>query len=315
MSEIRDRLEKNFKKRAPLVKKYQLEAYRLYDRDIPEYPFIVDIYGDSVVLADRREEIDFSEEKKHHIENIKKAIREVVNPKEVIEKRRAPQRQGAQKSDQYQKFSRLEKRQVIQEGPAKFWVNLHDYIDTGLFLDHRVVRQKIMKSLKPEMRFLNLFSYTASVSVFAALAGARTMSVDLSKTYTEWAQENFKLNGLLDKAHQFVEEDVFEWMRESENNPRFHKMFDLVFIDPPTFSNSKKMQSSFDVERDHAHLLKVGFQFLKPGGILIFSNNKRYFKLDPKVSAFANVRDISAETLPFDFRDQRIRHVFELKAL
>ena len=312
--EISNRLQKNLKRCQPWAAKHGIEAYRIYDRDIPEYPFIVDIYGEYVVLSDRREEIDFSEDKKHHFDDIKNAIRELVNPKEIIEKRRAPQRQKSEKNQQYQKLGEAKQHIVVREAPAKFWVKLYDYLDTGLFLDHRLVRQKVFKASKPGTRFLNLFSYTASVSVFAALGGARTTSVDLSNTYSEWAQDNFELNKLRPDEHEFIIADVLEWMRDQQKNPDYRGMYDLILIDPPTFSNSKSMDGTFEVERDHYSLIKQGLEFLKPGGTIIFSNNKRSFKMDVRVPSLVSVRNISDDTLPFDFRDKKIRHVFELTA-
>jgi 23S rRNA (cytosine1962-C5)-methyltransferase len=312
--EISNRLQKNLKRCQPWAQKHGIEAYRIYDRDIPEYPFIVDIYGEHVILSDRREEIDFSEDKLGHIDDIKNAIRTLINPKEIIEKRRSPQRQKSEKSQQYQKLGEKKELIVIREAPAKFWVNLHDYLDTGLFLDHRLVRQQVMKFCKPGSRFLNLFSYTASVSVFAALGGARTVSVDLSNTYSDWAKDNFELNKLRVSDHEFVISDVLDWMREKQKEIEYHKMFDLILIDPPTFSNSKSMDGTFEVERDHYALIRQAFEFLKPGGTLIFSNNKRGFKMDPRISALAEVREISEATLPFDFRDKKIRKVFEMQA-
>lgn len=314
-TEISDRLLKNLKKLAPVVKKHGLEAFRLYDRDIPEYPFIVDVYKNSVVLYDRREDIDFSEKKANHLELIKKALNELLKPIEIIEKRRTPQRLNSQRSQQYQKLGRRNDHLKIKEPPAEFWVNLHDYIDTGLFLDHRLVRQKIYKELKPGQRFLNLFSYTASVSVFAALAGAHTVSVDLSNTYSEWAEENFKLNQLSLKNNQVIVSDVFDWLRENSRDPRYYKMFDFIFIDPPTFSNSKKTDFTFEVEKDHFEILQLARMYLKDSGRIIFSNNKRSFKLDPRVAELFKVKNISSDTLPFDFRDKKIRHVFELNSL
>lgn len=313
--EIANRLEKNLRKHSQVAQKHGIQAYRLYDRDIPEYPFIVDIYGGYVVLYDRREEIDFAEEKVHHIDNIKNAIQQLLSPKEIIIKRRTPQRQESQKREQYQKLRSSNERLVIKEPPAQFWVNLYDYLDTGLFLDHRLLRQKVLKMSRSGSRFLNLFSYTGTVSVFAALGGAKTtVSVDLSNTYSAWAQDNFRLNRLDVKDHSFIVSDVREWMKNSYRDPRYFKMFDLIYIDPPTFSNSKSFSEPFEVEKDHPQLLKDAKSFLKDSGTILFSNNKRGFKLSPEVEKDFSVQDISDETLPFDFHDKKIRKVYELRS-
>lgn len=306
---IKNRLEKNLKKLKPWAEKHGIEAFRLYDRDIPEYPFVVDIYGTFVVVADRREEIDFERDKKGHLDELEKTLYHILRPKDVIIKRRTPQRQAGEKSQQYQKLNRTGHNLIVREEPAKLIVNLYDYLDTGLFLDHRLVRQRVLKTVKKGSRFLNLFSYTGSVSVFAALAGAQTTSVDMSKTYTEWAMENFRENGLQDGPHEFVVDDVMAWLEEQSNAKKPPK-YDFIFLDPPTFSNSKKMDGNFEVERDQMQILKQAMKLLAPGGQMIFSNNKRGFKLDPAVLGFATVKNISRDTLPADFHDAKIRSVF-----
>lgn len=308
---IKNRLEKNLKKLKPWAEKHGIEAFRLYDRDIPEFPFIVDIYGRYVVVADRREAIDFKGRKKDHLDELDRAVHELLRPEDVIYKRRLPQRGGGEKSQQYQKLNKTGHRLVVREAPARLIVNLYDYLDTGLFLDHRLLRQRVLKSVKPGTEFLNLFSYTGSVSVFAALAGARTTSVDLSKTYSEWAMANFAENKLSGGDHEFVVADALEWLRDGGDG----KMYDYIFLDPPTFSNSKKMTGTFDVERDQVELLRGTLRLLKPEGTLIFSNNKRGFKIDERVHAMAKVKNISRETLPADFHDPKIRSVFELRPL
>lgn len=319
---IRNRLEKNLKKLRPWADRLGIEAFRVYDRDIPEYPFIVDIYGKYVVVADRREKIDFDREnstlQKRHIDELREAIESLLQPQDIIFKRRAPQRVG-DKGQQYQKLNRSGHCLVIREEPARFIVNLYDYLDTGLFLDHRLLRQRVLKVVtaaaneapKPP-RFLNLFSYTGSVSVFAALGGANVTSVDLSKPYTEWAMANFKENGVDKGDHVFVVADVLEWIAE-ESAAKHIQQYDFIFVDPPTFSNSKKMTGTFDVQRDHVKLLRSVAKLLKPQGLLFFSNNKRGFKLDEAIRTEFLVKDISRETLPNDFHDPKIRSAFEIR--
>ncbi|HEX7769214.1 MAG TPA: class I SAM-dependent methyltransferase, partial [Dokdonella sp.] len=185
--------------------------------------------------------------------------------------------------------------------------NLFDYLDTGLFLDHRPVRERIRASARG-LRFLNLFCYTATASVHAAAGGARTTtSVDLSATYLEWAARNFTLNGFGGERHRLVQADVLEWLRHERGE------YDLVFVDPPTFSNSKRAED-FDVQRDHAELLALCGDRLAPGGLILFSNNARRFVPDPALTTRFAVQDISAATIPFDFeRNPRIHRCYELR--
>jgi len=300
MSEIYQRLAKNLSRLSPLVKKYGVEAYRLYDRDIPDYPYIVDIYGPSTVIYDRsNEKLDNTEEKRGHWDQTLEALKELKFSQQFLKRR-------ASGKHQYQKLDEKQQSQIIKEGPAKFLVNLTDYLDTGLFLDHRIMREKIFKESKGK-RVLNLFSYTGSVSVFAALGGATEVtSVDMSKTYSEWAQENFKINNIPLQPNRFLVEDVLTYLE----GPRDEEYYDLIFLDPPTFSNSKKMEDSFEVERDQRFLIEHCLRRLKDGGTFYFSTNKRDFKLDPIMRDRYSIQDISKKTIPFDFRDQKIHKVF-----
>jgi 23S rRNA (guanine2445-N2)-methyltransferase / 23S rRNA (guanine2069-N7)-methyltransferase len=195
----------------------------------------------------------------------------------------------------------------VGEGGLRFLVNLWDYLDTGLFLDHRPLRARI-RSLARDKRFLNLFCYTGSVSVYAAAGGAaETTSVDLSQTYLEWATRNLALNGFGNTKHKLVSADAIEYLQNHS------AMYDLIFVDPPTFSNSKRAED-FDVQRDHVRLLQLCGDRLLPGGTILFSNNFRRFKLDAaELGGFA-IQDISASTIPFDFeRNQRIHKCWELR--
>jgi 23S rRNA (guanine2445-N2)-methyltransferase / 23S rRNA (guanine2069-N7)-methyltransferase len=194
---------------------------------------------------------------------------------------------------------------VVEEGGRRFEVNLFDYLDTGLFLDHRPLRLRIGEVARGK-RFLNLFCYTATASVHAAAGGARsTTSVDLSATYLEWASRNFALNGFTG-AHLLVQADVPGWLAHDRG------AYDLIFVDPPTFSNSKRTDD-FDVQRDHARLLKLCVARLAPGGLVLFSNNARRFRLDREALDGCDVHDITASTIPFDFaRNPRIHACFEI---
>ena len=195
---------------------------------------------------------------------------------------------------------------VVTEGEAQLKVNLYDYLDTGLFLDHRPLRLSFAK-LKPGTRFLNCFCYTGSASVHAALAGALTTNVDLSNTYLCWAEDNFKLNQLDTSRHQFIQYDCREWLRMTRDH------FDVIFLDPPSFSNSKRMTDTLDIQRDHGLLITAAMRLLNPGGVLYFSTNFRQFKLDPELSEKYAVQDISAQTIDQDFkRNTKIHYCYKI---
>jgi len=188
-------------------------------------------------------------------------------------------------------------------------VNFGDYLDTGLFLDHRLVRQRVRASASGR-RFLNLFCYTASATVHAAAGGAaQSLSVDMSATYLEWAARNFQANSLQRESHELLQADCLEWLREARK-----PIWDLILLDPPTFSNSKRMRAVLDTQRDHAALIGECMRLLAPGGLLLFSTNAQRFRLDESVSERWAVTDISAATIPFDFkRNERIHRCYELR--
>lgn len=307
MSEIKNRIKKNVANLEAWAKKFKIDAYRIYERDIPDYPFIVDRYNDKFIVYDRSiDSIDSREDKQEHFPELLAALREIfgVDDSKIIVKRRSRQKGEAQ----YEKIDESNHTETVREGEALFKVNLYDYLDTGLFLDHRLMRDKIRKQ-SSDKDVLNLFCYTGSVSVFAALGGARVTSVDMSATYSRWAQDNFRLNNLDPDKHTFITENALEYLAAPHK-----ERFDLIFLDPPTFSNSKKMDSSFEVERDQTFLVESCMKLLKPDGVLFFSNNKRSFKLEPALSEKYFVRDITASTIPKDFRDQKIHRVFEIRA-
>ena len=311
-TEIKNRIAKNLKNLVPWASKLNIDAYRIYERDIPEYPYIVDRYLDSFVVYDRGNELDLSESKAHHFPALLQALAELfeILEAQVAERVIVKQRNRQKGESQYDKISSTGKTMTVREGPARFLVNLYDYLDTGLFLDHRLMRQRVFKESSGR-DVLNLFSYTGSVSVFAALGGARTTSVDMSATYTRWARENFLLNGIELSGHQFINENALEYL--SLNVRLAKQKFDIIFLDPPTFSNSKKMQASFEVERDQESLIHDCLALLKPRGTLYFSNNKRNFRLLPDLIKNLNIKDITASTIPKDFRDQKIHRVFQIK--
>jgi 23S rRNA (guanine2445-N2)-methyltransferase / 23S rRNA (guanine2069-N7)-methyltransferase len=214
-------------------------------------------------------------------------------------------------SEQYEKHDAQAERHAVQEGGLKFWVNFRDYLDTGLFLDHRLVRG-LLRDWAKNADFLNLFCYTGSATVYAAAGGARsTASVDLSNTYLDWAHENLLLNGFGDSKHELYRADCLQWLEEQESRgPRF----DLIFVDPPTFSNSKRMEGVLDVQRDHVGMIRRSLQLLRPSGRLVFSTNYTRFKLDAEALSDLNVDDISTQTIPKDFeRHARIHRCFVIR--
>lgn len=304
MSEIFNRIEKNYRRLKPWSERNRFEAFRLYDRDIPEYPFIIDLYKKFAVVYDRQ--VEFMDAGKNHFEPTLEAIRKLFqeDPKEIIIKKRQVH-DGIQ---QYEKISNHEHEFPVRENQFHFLVNLWDYLDTGLFLDHRPSRYKVFKASKGKS-LLNLFSYTGSISVAAALGGARVTSVDLSNTYLEWSKRNFFLNQIKLDDHEFIQADVLQFLKDSS----LKSAFDLIFLDPPTFSNSKRMLDVLDTQRDHGQLIRLCAEALKPEGRLYFSTNKRKFKLEPELKNEFLIRETTAETIPQDFHDQQIHTSFEIQ--
>ena len=303
MSAIRNRLEKNDKKIRPWAERKGVEAYRLYDLDIPEYPFILDRYGASLLFYDRAN--DQIARDKEHLQEAIREIQDLYRPAPGALVIKARDRQKG--SNQYQKLSSQKNFFLIQEGPLKFEVNLEDYLDTGLFLDHRPLRERLV-SETGERKVLNLFCYTGSLSVAAAKSGAVVTSIDMSATYLEWAERNFRANDLDPGMHRFFRQDLMQYLAAPAKD-----LYDLILLDPPTFSNSKKMEGSFEVERDQIPLIENCMKRLKRSGLLIFSNNKRRFHLDPEIEAKFSIRDISEKTIPLDFHGQSIHHCFEIR--
>jgi 23S rRNA (cytosine1962-C5)-methyltransferase len=306
MSAIQNRLEKNYRKLKSWSDRNRFEAYRLYDRDIPEYPYIVDIYKDHVVVYDKSDV--FKDAGKNHLPPTLDAIKELfmTDDSKLILKKRIRQ----EGEDQYEKLEQKNQEFIIRENQFQFYVNLWDYLDTGLFLDHRPTRYKIFKESQNKA-FLNLFSYTGSVSVAAALGGAHVTSVDLSNTYLDWSKRNFDLNQIPTQNHSFLQDDVLSFLKN--DLPR--NAYDVIFLDPPTFSNSKRMQQVLDIEKDHGWMIEECLKALKREGVLLFSTNKRKFKLEPRLQALANVKETTRNSIPQDFHDQQIHTSFEIRKL
>ena len=317
-----NRLDKNLRRLAKLAQRAQVSCYRLYDADMPEYSFAIDRYAVAATAEVHLHVQEYAAPSTVDVEAARRRRREVLAslpgvlqiPPERIHLRLRTRQSG---SGQYQRQRALtgsnadERRLTVEEGGLKFLVNLDDYLDTGLFLDHRLTRQRL-RELAPGARFLNLFCYTSSATVYAASGGARSsVSVDLSGNYLDWAAGNFKLNGLDPAHHRLERADCRQWLREADA----HAPFDLIFLDPPTFSNSKRMQGVLDVQRDHPELIELCLRLLAPGGVLLFSTNAQRFRPDPVLLQRWQVRDISARMLPFDFeRNPRIHRCFEINA-
>jgi 23S rRNA (guanine2445-N2)-methyltransferase / 23S rRNA (guanine2069-N7)-methyltransferase len=308
-----NRLRKNLSRLEPWAERERIDCYRLYDADMPEYAFAIDVYG-----RDARHLFvqEYAPPKSVDQESARQRRREVlavlpevlaVPPAYVHSRVRRPQK-GA---EQYEKRALSAERHVVQEGGLKFWVNFRDYLDTGLFLDHRIVRG-MLREWAREADFLNLFCYTGTATVYAAAGGARSsVSVDLSNTYLDWAHENLLLNGFGGEEHELHRADCLQWLEGQETwGPRF----DLIFLDPPTFSNSKRMEGVLDVQRDHVGMIRRSLKLLRPAGRLVFSTNYTRFKLDSETLGDLSVEDISARTIPRDFeRHARIHHCFVVR--
>lgn len=307
MSAIQNRLEKNYRKLRPWSERNRFEAYRLYDRDIPEFPYIVDIYKDYVVVYDKSDPV--KDQGKNHFEPTILAIKTLlkVDDAHIVIKRR---QRHDDESEQYEKLSEKRQEFLVQENQFKFLVNLWDYLDTGLFLDHRPSRFKIFK-LSSGKKVLNLFCYTGSVSVAAAVGGGRVTSVDLSKTYLDWSKRNFQSNDLNPDEHEFIQADVLQFLKEVPSRPTY----DLIFLDPPTFSNSKRMKDVLDTQKDHAWMIEKCLSLLTDQGVLLFSTNKRKFKLEPGLSQLAKITETTKSTIPQDFHDQQIHTSFEIRKM
>jgi 23S rRNA (guanine2445-N2)-methyltransferase / 23S rRNA (guanine2069-N7)-methyltransferase len=303
-----NRLKKNLKALSRWVKREQIECYRLYDADMPEYAVAVDCYGDWVHVQEYAPPSSIDPRRAfERLQDVISVIPEVlgVKPERVVLK----QRRRQQGSSQYGRQGQTDHFVEVQEHGCKLRVNLHDYLDTGLFLDHRPVRRRI-QALALGKDVLNLFCYTATASVHAAMGGAEsTTSVDMSATYLGWAMKNMGLNGFAGGANQFIQADCIKWL----NQPRA-AAFDLIFMDPPTFSNSKRMEEVLDIQRDHVSLVQAAMKLLRPGGVLLFSNNYRRFVLDYEALADFDIQDITAKTLDPDFKRSKSIHVcFEIR--
>ncbi len=304
---VKNRIDKNFRHLHKRAQREGIECWRVYDADLPEYAAAIDIYADCLHVQEYLAPSTVDENlARTRLRELTRAAGEVLEiPRERIAVKTRRRGKGGEK---YGRFDERHEFMQVEEGGLAFEVNLWDYLDTGLFLDHRPLRAR-MRVMSKGKRVLNLFCYTASVSVYAAAGGAiETTSVDLSQTYLEWATRNFALNGMMDeRAHRVVRQDAVEFLQTHS------ALYDVIFVDPPTFSNSKRAED-FDVQRDHARLLELCGERLWPDGVIVFSNNFRRFKLDESALEKFHIKEITRETIPFDFeRNPRIHRVWELR--
>ena len=309
-ADFTNRLRKNLKHYERWAERENVHCYRVYDADLPEYNLAIDIYnGDQcrIHVQEYAPPANIDERKAQaRLNAALGVITELtgVRSSNLYFKQRRRQREG----HQYEKLGGRGEQHEIEENGHRFLVNFTDYLDTGLFLDHRPIRQYIEEQANGK-RFLNLFAYTGTATVSAASGGADTsVSVDLSRTYLDWARNNLKLNKLDGEQHAFIQQDVGEWLKTNRK-----REFDLIFLDPPSFSRSKRMQGTLDVQRDHAKLIQNAMALLAPDGELLFSTNLRRFKLDETELQAYSIEDITRRTIPEDFsRNQRIHQCFRI---
>jgi len=303
---FRNRLAKNYRHFGKWAKRQGITCFRLYDNDIPGTPLAVDLYESIAHIAEY--ERDHGMEPTEHSAWLQACIQvcsEVLNihPDSIFLKYRQRQKGLLQ----YERFSRAGAEFIVHENGLNFMIRPADYLDVGLFLDHRNTRQMVRKEAAGK-RVLNLFAYTGSFSVYAAAGGAATtLTVDMSNTYLQWADRNLALNGFASGPHRLLQADVTSWLREPNK-----ELYDLIVLDPPTFSNSKRMHGTLDTQRDHVWMLNSALQRCAPGGTVFFSTNYRRFKLEDTEIRASSILDISAKTVPADFRNKKIHQCFRI---
>ena len=309
-----NRLQKNLKKFAKWAKQQGISCYRLYDADLPEYAVAIDIYqGEQTWVNVQEYEPPKSIDQHKADQRLAGLLAELpkvlgIAPEQVFLKIRKKQKS----TDQYEKYAELGQFHRIEEQGCQLLVNFTDYLDTGLFLDHRPIRQLIQQQAQGK-RFLNLFAYTGSATVHAAVGGAiASTTVDMSNTYINWAKNNLALNRHTGE-HEFIQADCLEWLAQAAEDTD-KRQYDLIFLDPPTFSNSKRMDDVFDIQKDHIQLIRHALSLLAANGVLYFSTNFRRFKLDSEALAEFVVQDISASTIPEDFaRNPKIHYCWRIQ--
>ncbi len=304
-SPLKNRIRKNYRHLRKWARRTETDCFRVYDRDIKEYPLAIDFYAGRFSVqyfSSSREEAEAPPELVEEVDGILGAIFQ-IGPDMIYWRSRIRRR----KMEQYEKKGERKEFFTVREYGAAFKVNLQDYLDTGLFLDHRETR-RMVASLSKGKRVLNLFAYTCSFSIHAALAGAAfTKSVDLSNTYTEWGRENFLLNALPLENNPIVRADCLKFL-EKEASSRY----DVIIIDPPTISRSKKMEDMFDIQKDYPFLIEQSLKLLSENGVIFFSTNSRKFALDTSLFPGCQFRDISEKTIPIDFHQKKIHRCWTI---
>ena len=304
-----NRLSKVYRHRSKLARSMGITCYRLYDRDLPEFPISVDWYEGKLCLSEYRAKHGFTEEE--HQEWLEGTI-QVLSDVLTVDESLIFTKERRRKTDRLSQYVKTAEEKVffeVYESGLKFLVNLSDYLDTGLFLDHRITRGMV-KDLSKGKDVLNLFAYTGAFSVYAAAGGAASVTtVDLSNTYIDWAKKNFELNQFnSQEAYIFKVQDVLQFLPQQPA-----AVYDIIVMDPPTFSNSKKMKELLDIQRDHPFLIHEAIRLLRPGGVLFFSTNARKFKLDADLLNVYEVKDITKQTTPFDFEGKLQRWCWKLQ--
>ncbi len=299
-----NRLAKMHKHWGKWARRQGITCYRIYDNDIPGTPLAVDIYENIVHVAEYARDHGMEpDEHAEWLEGCLEVISQVtgVHTDSIYLKFRQRQK-GLQ---QYERFGRTGAEFLVRENGLRFAIRPADYLDVGLFLDHRNTRQMVREQSAGK-HVLNLFAYTGSFTVYAAAGGAAsTLTVDMSNTYLQWADRNMALNGFEGDEHRFLQGDVLQWLEQPPT-----ERFDLIVLDPPTFSNSKRMYSTLDIQRDHVLLLNRTLRHCAPGGCIFFSTNFKRFQMDTEQIRASSIRDISKQTVPDDFRNERIHHSF-----
>ena len=301
-SPLCNKIRKNYRHVRKWAKRCHTNAFRIYDKEIKEYPLNIDYYDGRLLLYyySDRGDVEVPPDLKAETE---KGLETIFGKLPLLWKWRIQRT----KSEQYEKLEEEKEFFEVIEHGVKFRVNLSDYLDTGLFLDHRETRQMVAKMAK-DKTVLNLFAYTCAFSVHAAVGGASsTKSVDLSNTYLDWGRENFLLNKIPLKNHQFVRADCMRFLEEEKQK------YDLIILDPPTLSRSKKMDQMLDVQRDYPFLVENSLKLLKSGGTLFFSTNLRKFHFDPGLFPESYIEDITKKTIPIDFHNQKIHQCWKLQ--
>ncbi|NCN09870.1 MAG: SAM-dependent methyltransferase [Leptospira sp.] len=309
---FRNRLKKNKKEISKWARKNNISCYRIYDKDVPQVPVAIDDYEGDFVLQYFRGPYDESDIiMDSRIRSIEDIILEVfeIKPNKLFTKLRE-KKKG---SSQYNKLSKSYTTKIVTEGFAKFKINLTDYLDVGLFLDHRPLREKV-SLLAADKSILNLFSYTGAFTIQSCLAGAKfTTSVDSSPVYMDWTLENLKLNHLSLETNELVCSDIFDWIEAMKTKKKRNK-YDIIILDPPTFSNNKKKEKIFDLQMEQTFLIdSLMKDFLDDDGILFFSTNFRKFKLSEEISTEYNCFEFSEQTVPYDFRDKKIHKTWQIE--